>query len=75
MFIVLKNILVGLSSTVHSSRMEVRSSALPGKINNYVGREYNSLVGIGLYVKATRKAQDRNYWQQLIASDLSMGGT
>ena len=26
------------------------------------------------YVEATRKAQDRNYWRQLIASDLAMDG-
>ena len=26
------------------------------------------------YVEATRKAQDRNYWQQLIASDPAMDG-
>ena len=27
------------------------------------------------YVEATRKAQDRNYWRQLIASDPAMDGT
>ena len=26
------------------------------------------------YVEATRKAQDRNYWRQLIASDTAMDG-
>ena len=35
---------------------------------------YNIVAMIGLDVEATRKAQDRNYWRQLIVSDPAMDG-